>query len=258
MDGSVRAKDGYDYKYKLFYTIAGNTVGGCTVTTMLDGTELRTVIKGTIDKKEQKMHFKELVTPGETFVGACYFDVYLSWKLKDSVYSFEGTFTGTDSANNPCMEGYVYFDVFQAIDNVYELEKPVAKKSGHKKPAPISAEAETTHEEVKVTATIHQEFEWKSDSCILEIWDGEVVDGDIVTVLFNREMILEGYSLESAKKRIVLPMRRKTNVLEIIAENEGKAPPNTSKVSLSDGSSFYPLLSLLRKGDTATIVLKKK
>jgi len=259
LNGYVHIKDAGDYKYQVVFAESGSTIEGYSITTILFGNELKTTIKGDINTRLHTLNFIESKTPVSILPDACYFDVKLSWKLVGSSYIFTGTFIGRDKDGKFCDQGTVTLKPPQSEDNFFEVKKTANKNiSTKKRVVPPVEEPTPTKEIMKVTATVQKEFEWRADSCILEVWDGEFVDGDIVTILFNGEKILSHYTLTANKKRMVLAMPKKTNTLSVYAENEGQAPPNTSQIVLTDGNTTYSLLSCLKTGETATITLKKK
>jgi hypothetical protein len=260
--------DGSDLGYKLVFTLNGNTVKGYSITTD-NGRSLKADIHGSFDKSTKQFNFIEtkIVKESDLF-RACYFDVKMTWRLSHGHYIFSGTFIGRNDDHSLCSGGTVYFDVPETQDKLYddrvakvkkpELKKPEPKIAVIKKPEVTPEPEKESYEITKVTAESSKEFLWKTDSCILEIWDAEVADGDIVTVLFNGQQVLTSYTLASARRRIILPLSAKNNKLEIIAESEGKAPPNTSRILLTDGTRSYTLLSRIHTGERATILLKKK
>jgi len=93
---------------------------------------------------------------------------------------------------------------------------------------------------VKSTRTINV------DSLTFEIvlYDHKIIDGDIVSINFNGDWILEKHSLEGKKTKLKVQLNTEgKNYLLLHAENEGKRPPNTMAVSY------------LYKGERQTIVL---
>ncbi len=257
MYGYVHLKDGPDCKYKVVFTLTGNTIRGYSITSNY-GVDMKAAINGTFNRKKQTVDFIESKLAETPLLSPCYFDVKLTWKVSRGHYIFTGTFTGRNEDNKKCDDGTVTFDVPETQDLLYATKQPKPKKPEPKKQEAVPEPENESHEIIKVTAEMPKEFQWRTDSCILEIWDGEFADGDVVTVLLNGEPVLTNYELIKARKRMVLPLHPKNNTLEIIAETEGKAPPNTSQILLSDGNRSYSLLSRLKTGETATIVMKKK
>ena len=74
----------------------------------------------------------------------------------------------------------------------------------------------------------------KVDSSKLEmlLYDHLIQDGDIVSINFNGDWILEKYSLETAAKTLKLKLNEKgKNYLLLHAESIGKRPPNTMTIA---------------------------
>jgi hypothetical protein len=93
---------------------------------------------------------------------------------------------------------------------------------------------------------------------VFVVWDGGVVDGDVITVLFNDKPVLTNYMLDKPHKQITLPITKRMNKITIIAEDEGANPPNTANIGLIDGGKFYNLTAYNNKGKKAEIVIVKK
>ena len=112
--------------------------------------------------------------------------------------------------------------------------------------------------EYEITTGLKKQFDWKTDSCIVEVYDGGVVDGDIITVAFNNVEVLTRYTLVKKKYRFRLNLTEKVSKIEIFAENEGKSPPNTANILLTDGNRHYRIKAYNEIGESAEILLKRK
>ena len=58
--------------------------------------------------------------------------------------------------------------------------------------------------------------------------------------------------MSSKKKKIIYSLQKGTNIIEILAENEGKAPHNTTRVELIDNKVKHAILSQLEIGKKVT------
>jgi len=70
----------------------------------------------------------------------------------------------------------------------------------------------------------------------IEVWDAQVVDGDIISLYINDDIILEEFSIVSERKAVhfdATPYRRA--YLFLHAHNVGSIPPNTATMMISDG-----------------------
>ncbi len=260
LDGFVHLKEGITCNYKVVFTTTGNDIKGYTVTTMEDGTELKANLKGTINKRKHTLEFKESPLPNVDMTGPCLFDVQLNYQVINGAYQFSGNFKGHDLDNKYCDEGSVEFEMKPSTYN--PLDNTPKRKTSTPTVQPVTDTPALISRGVldlpiKVTATDQRKIEWVSDSCVLEIWDGMVIDGDIVSIMVNNQTVLENYMLEAGKKRITFPLKNKTNTITITAQNEGSAPPNTSKVMLTDGRFKYSVLVSLKEGQSGVITLTK-
>jgi hypothetical protein len=77
-------------------------------------------------------------------------------------------------------------------------------------------------------------------SVTIEVWDHQTIDGDIVTIYANDEIIISNVELDGPSNPYVVNYtftNNGFNYLALVAENEGDIPPNTCAVSI-DGTQF--------------------
>jgi hypothetical protein len=107
---------------------------------------------------------------------------------------------------------------------------------------------------------ISEEIEVDSDSLKVDFYDNGEVDGDSISVFFNKKLIAyhQLLSTRSVHFDIVLDSSQKINELTMFAENLGSIPPNTALMLVHDGKKRYDihLASTLEK--SATIRIKRK
>ena len=257
--GYVYIRNGDTCRFELSFIVTDNKVMGTSVTKTPGGRELKAIIKGTLDRKQQTLSFTESKISKVSFTQACMFDVSLTYKLRSGHYYFNGTFKGKNNSGENCDEGTVKLEMKKDEDGLFETEqheaaassrRPTGKLATGKPEAPVNFD--------KLTSAKKKEFIWDSDTCVFEIWDGEVVDGDIVTIVYNYKLVLSNYSLIGAKKQLRLPVEADENTLSIFAENEGKAPPNTSMTMLTDGKKRHGVFVCIKKGESADIIIRKR
>lgn len=96
-----------------------------------------------------------------------------------------------------------------------------------------------------------------SDSHVkLFVWDKNRVDGDRVSLYVNGELIEENFIVTKTKKEISLNLEPGKNIIVLHALNLGKIPPNTSAMSISDGSKakIVTIVSDLKKSGALEII----
>ncbi len=76
----------------------------------------------------------------------------------------------------------------------------------------------------------------KSQQLVFEIWDAQVIDGDIVSIYVGDECIVKEYSITAVKKTVKFDASAYKRVYVYLhAHNLGTLPPNTVTMTLSDG-----------------------
>lgn len=89
--------------------------------------------------------------------------------------------------------------------------------------------------ERKIT-DISQSVLVRSKEVIVKLWDHRQIDGDIISLYLNENMILENYTLTKNAKEIKIVLNEGENRLVLVAKNLGSNPPNTAAIQLdADG-----------------------
>ncbi|MCX6319544.1 MAG: hypothetical protein NTW29_19865 [Bacteroidetes bacterium] len=145
----------------------------------------------------------------------------------------------------------------------YQVWKPqledtlVAKTVKPKKVVNYVTEKEFEERESVVT----NEIEVESDSLLVSIYDNGEIDGDIISLFYNKQLIMYNQKLthKSIKINLRLDSALTTNELTMFAENLGLIPPNTALVVISDGVNRFDLRlsSSLEKNGSIRIKRKK-
>lgn len=76
-----------------------------------------------------------------------------------------------------------------------------------------------------------------SHQLTFEIWDAQVIDGDIVSIFINDTCIVKEYSITAVKKVVHFDASAyKKAYLYLHAHNLGRIPPNTVTMTIADGT----------------------
>ncbi|MFN8289646.1 MAG: hypothetical protein U0U70_05295 [Chitinophagaceae bacterium] len=107
---------------------------------------------------------------------------------------------------------------------------------------------------------IVNEIEVESDTIDVSIYDNGEIDGDIISLFYNKNLIFYNQKLthKSIKTRLPVDGTLETNELSMFAENLGLIPPNTALVVIMDGKNKYELRLSSSLEKNATIRIKKK
>src|SRR5690606_23197590 len=83
---------------------------------------------------------------------------------------------------------------------------------------------------------IVNEIEVRSKTIEVRFYDNGTVDGDIISIYFNNELIQQRQALTSSPIRFTLQLKEgQDNIIAMYAENLGTIPPNTALMVVDDG-----------------------
>lgn len=255
------------YSYKLMMEEKNGVISGYSISDLKGPNETKSKITGTYDKKTSQLTFTETsiisTKSKEKLEDFCMLKVTSKLKLKNAKSILDGTFRGTlnNTKKSSCGEGKI---ILSATENVYHLLSKVANKiDTNKVKDPIIKQLIIEVDPIKdvetikkVTANETLKYKFQNDSVSLYIWDDGLEDDDRITLLLNGKPQLENYTITNVRKLLKLPLAKGNNYMEIRALNEGANPPNTVKVVLLDNSKKYLLLSYLKSGETANIIIE--
>lgn len=106
---------------------------------------------------------------------------------------------------------------------------------------------------------IHTYF-FSGDSLEITFYDNGTVDGDTISVLLNRKIIIAKKQLTTEPLTEKIPLPRDVDSLELLmyAENLGAFPPNTGILILKDGKSRIDIRFAGDLSRSASIMLRRK
>ncbi len=107
---------------------------------------------------------------------------------------------------------------------------------------------------------ITDEIEVESDSLKVDVYDNGEIDGDIVSLFYNQNLIMSNQKLthKSIHIDLVLDSTKAFNEIAMYAENLGLIPPNTALLQIYDGTKRYELRISSNLEKNATIRIKRK
>jgi len=126
-------------------------------------------------------------------------------------------------------------------------------------PVAVVTEIPKVFEEREVVSSDHTIYIDKAE-ITLELYDHLLLDGDIVSLSFNGEWVLQNHSLEAEPKKLKLKLNPNgKNYLLLHAENLGRRPPNTiglSYLAPKGGRKEILLRSDLEKSELIEIIVQ--
>ena len=95
------------------------------------------------------------------------------------------------------------------------------------------------------------------DSLVIKIWDSNRVDGDIVSLDLNGQLILKEYKLTSIPKLIKIPLSKGENIVTMFAHNLGDIPPNTAALLVEREEGFKTIILKSDMGQSESVKIFK-
>jgi len=279
LKGYLGVQGGEAYTYKLVFNDSAGFIKGYSYTYLYETKEVKAAITGFIDKTNRTLSFHEteiVYNHGfESNTTICLINATLKYKMgNDSKEIYSGPIVSSDVSNVYCGQGTVTFPFNEDLQRLLASApaiKPAEQRPIAKPAKPVRVIYDTTsllpkdvytakmpnNDVEKITAGKEKFIEWHSDSVIIEVWDGGKIDGDIISITYNSNIIISNLSLTSAPERRVVSMHNGEAVLKIVARNEGNEPPNTANLLLIDGAVRHPIVAYNIIGKEAVIRLRK-
>lgn len=104
------------------------------------------------------------------------------------------------------------------------------------------------------------EIEVESDSLRVSLYDNGEIDGDIISLFYNQQLILNSQKLthKSIRINLVLDSLKTVNEISMFAENLGLIPPNTALMVIEDGKKRFEIRLSSSLEKNGTIRIKRK
>jgi hypothetical protein len=104
------------------------------------------------------------------------------------------------------------------------------------------------------------EIEVESDSVKVDFYDNGEIDGDSVSVFFNKQLLAfsQKLSTRSIHFDLALDPSKEVNELSMYADNLGSIPPNTALMVVTDGRKQHEIRLASSLDKNATIRIRKK
>jgi hypothetical protein len=99
-----------------------------------------------------------------------------------------------------------------------------------------------------------------TSAIVLELWDGEVQDGDSISLRLNGKWVTTGFPVRNAVQKIPVRLQPGENELLFMADNLGSIPPNTAELRIRYGqkTQVLRLSTDMRKNNTIKLINESK
>jgi hypothetical protein len=236
-------------------------------------------VKGTYDASTRQLILKDLSLPfhgsNDFFEMDCKMTLAAKLRVSQSGSVISGSFISTPDYQYSC--GEIAFNLvmnsgISKVDSVLQAIREFKEQYQVWKPAPadtlvavITKPAkkvltETENEFVKRQNQVEKILEVDSDTLHLSFYDNGEIDGDIISVFFNQDIILNYQKLthKAIRMNIVLDPQKTENEISIFAENLGLIPPNTALMIVRDGQNEYNVNMSSNLQMNAVVKIKKR
>jgi hypothetical protein len=271
----IQGGESFTYRIELQDSAAG-WMQGYAYTYAVEKNDVKARIVARIDRAAQTLHLVE-----SEILHNNYFKSKATICLVDASMQYsrsEGSLSGPINTNTmdngaACARGSISFTNKEEIETLFkgiqkEVEKaPVVVEPKPRKPGKIIVKEQpvpTVAQKIEpaianITEGKDKAYQWASDTIVMEIWDGNNVDNDRVSVLYNGNEILSNYALMKEPKRLYLAVGgNELNIIAIEANNEGGDPPNTAHIRLYDGDVQHDVVAHNATGKRALIRIRRK
>lgn len=170
--------------------------------------------------------------------------------------AFNLTLDGEASKKDSVMKALSEFKETYQVWKPAEKDTLIAAKVIQRKVVNYVIEKQFTER----TSELSNEIEVDSDSLRVDLYDNGEIDGDIVSLFYNKELILFNQKLthKSIHIDIVLDSSKAENEITLFAENLGLIAPNTALMRIRDGKKVYDLRVSSSLEKNATIRIRRK
>ena len=179
---------GEQFPYKIVATENNNIINGFAYT--FDSEATKTSINGKVDKLNRKLTFKEtgIISTRTVITQAFMCLINASLELKGDVLT--GRIASKQADNTACTEGTLTFrnkeELTQLFSSHDKYDQVITMGGKHKgNPVPLQENPSTISVNTvpeKITAGVEKSYDWNADSVVAEVWDGGIMDGDVVTI----------------------------------------------------------------------------
>ena len=121
-------------------------------------------------------------------------------------------------------------------------------------PAKINDQRKVEQRDIELLNT----FRFKEDSVMIKIYDNGVIDGDVISLIINGEVVFDKIKLTAAPLTYALKASSASQFqIEFYADTLGEIPPNTGLITISSTSKTSEVLfsSDLKKSAAIKVVL---
>ncbi|TAK44963.1 MAG: hypothetical protein EPO28_04165 [Saprospiraceae bacterium] len=220
-----------DRKYGFYFEmeLAADGTGTSTIISDSEGGNASHELVWTYDEKGHTLHFQESRVMERSVEGWrwCLKSGTLALKEDEVRWSLSGDWQGFIEGHNAgegdCAPGFLYL----------EQPRPIIAEDASATVPDYSPYEQHEGREVQVERVL----EVKSRKVKIRVWDNGIVDGDVLSLFLNGELLLKNYRVTRNKYTIPVTLEQPVNYIILHAISTGSISPNTVAVSVDDGTT---------------------
>jgi hypothetical protein len=264
--GVIQLNDSSFISYKIAFDEEDGLLRGYSVTDMGGSHETKSFISGYYEAEKDSINFYEsgiLYTKSPyTRDDFCYVHFEGQLKKLDDRQGIEGNFKGLYNNGETCINGSINLLNFRKV-----LKK--AKKLDRKidRTIIVSKEKRDRVNLVRDLDSLNMNIVRKNetlnvftkeDAVELVLFDAGKEDGDRISLFVNDSVLWKDYTAVRAERKVRISLENEATTIKIVALNNGSIGENTIKLHIMLGENVVESLTNLKKGEEASIVIRKK
>ncbi|MBI1224733.1 MAG: hypothetical protein GC192_05815 [Bacteroidetes bacterium] len=163
--------------------------------------------------------------------------------------AWSGFIEGHTLQDGPCAPGKLFVEQAILEQNVpaKSIDSPVAK------PIEIGQYEKKTQRNVDVERVM----EVRNKTVRIRVWDNGTVDGDVLSLFLNGDLILKNYRVTRQKYETIVKLDKPTNFIILHCLSVGSISPNTVAVSVDDGFQEQVVIISSNLKNSGAIMLRE-
>lgn len=221
-----------------------------------------------LDYKDTQVHNYSNTHKTMRRLETCMKSAELEFYIKDGDYYLDGSWSGYGHiSGGSCTPGYIRWKKInekEEEETTFEVDF-VSKKEKEKKEDIVLNKNNQVKKLKgrKVNKKGVKTVKVRSPFITIEVYDHKKNDGDIISLNYNGNWILENYQIDKEKHTVDVQIEENIsgrNYLILYAHNLGSVPPNTAAVIIDDGHKRqrYVLNSDLKQSDILYFTIAEK
>jgi len=261
--GTIQLIDKSIISYKINFTESDDgRLTGYSLTDFSGEHKTKTKIRGRVDRAKRTISFSEtenvLTKSSSDTEDFCYLHVYnAKIKLAKKKSYIQGHFFSRYDDGSLCIEGDIYLigqdQFFRKMDRAIAVADKIKKGD---QMIQVKENIVKTKESMKNTVLNNGSKvvipETNGQEVIVRIFDTEYLDGDKISIFNNDICILDNYKVTGKTYQLPIIIQD-TTILRIVANNEGRYPPNSAQIEIMVKDESIPIKLNMLKGNQAEI-----